>query len=126
MKQNIEALYHGNYSKHLFLTGLIAVQDFFNGKGYGDAPDGQSLATYITALNAVKEGVDLSLLINTQFDQAKTRVATLASFKEELQQQPPIEFLEAYDTVQRLVPLLKVDMVSAMSITIDFVDADGD
>jgi hypothetical protein len=65
-------------------------------------------------------------LINTQFDQAKTRVATLASFKEELQQQPPIEFLEAYDTVQRLVPLLKVDMVSAMSITIDFVDADGD
>jgi len=126
MKQNIEALYHGNYSKHLFLTGLIAVQDFFNGKGYGDAPDGQSFATYITALNAVKEGADLSLLINTQFDQAKTKVATLASFKEELQQQPPIEFLEAYDTVQRLVPLLKVDMVSAMSITIDFVDADGD
>jgi hypothetical protein len=34
--------------------------------------------------------------------------------------------LLAYDEVQRAVPLLKVDMVSAMSINIDFVDADGD
>ena len=84
------------------------------------------MAEYITALNTVKEGADLSLLINSQFDEAKTRVAILASFKEELQQQPPLEFLKAYDAVQRSVPLLKVDMVSAMSITIDFVDADGD
>lgn len=126
MTQNLEALYHGNYSKHLFLTGLIAVQDLFNGKGYGDAPDGESLAAYITALNAVKDGADLSLLINSQFDEAKSMVAILESFKEELLQQPPLEFLKAYDAVQRSVPLLKVDMVSAMSITIDFVDADGD
>ena len=36
--------------------------------------------TYITALNAVKEGADLSLLINTQFDQAKTMSCYFGKF----------------------------------------------
>ena len=34
--------------------------------------------------------------------------------------------LEAYDELQRAVVLLKVDMIQAMNISIDYVDADGD
>ena len=33
---------------------------------------------------------------------------------------------ETYDTIQAAVPLIKVDMASAFSVIIDFVDADGD
>ncbi|NRA94125.1 MAG: peptidase M75 superfamily protein, partial [Psychroserpens sp.] len=33
---------------------------------------------------------------------------------------------EAYDALQAAVVLLKVDMIQAMNISIDFVDADGD
>jgi len=34
--------------------------------------------------------------------------------------------LSAYDEVQKAVSMLKVDMFSAMSISVDYVDADGD
>ncbi len=54
-------------------------------------------------------------------------VSTLDSFRIEIENNnPATDMLLAYDEVQRIVPLLKVDMVSAMSISIDFVDADGD
>ena len=124
--QNIEAFYKGDISKTLFLEGLNATQDFFNGVAYNGSSQGESLSSYLVALNAVSNGVDLNTIINQQFDTARNAVQALGSFAEELQIVPPIAFLEAYDKVQILVPLLKVDMVSAMSISIDFADADGD
>lgn len=123
---NIEALYAGNLSKTLFLEGLNAVQDFFNGKAYSSTAQGESLSSYLDELNAVKDGADLNTIINAQFDMARSSVEALGNFEEELAINPPTTFLNAYDEVQLLVPLLKVDMVSAMSISIDFADADGD
>ncbi len=122
----IEALYAGDRSKMYFLEGLQAVQDFFNGVSYDGATQDDSLSAYLDALNAVKEGADLNAIINTQFDTARETVASLNSFAAELENNPPVAFLDAYEEVQRIVPLLKVDMVSAMSISIDFADADGD
>lgn len=124
--ENIEGLYHGELSKTNFLIGLNAIQDFFKGKHYTSEATGPSLASYLDALNVVKDEVDLSAVINAQIDQARASVQTLSPFATELQQNPPTTFLEAYDEVQRVVPLMKVDMVSALSIMIDFVDADGD
>ena len=124
--QNIEALYNGEVSKQLFLEGLDATQDFFNGVAYNGVAQGESLSSYLDTLNTVKDGVDLNTIINTQFDEARTAVQSLGSFASELEVNPPTTFLNAYDQVQVLVPLLKVDMVSAMSISIDFADADGD
>ncbi len=122
----IEALYAGGISKDLFIVGLNAVQDFFNGKSYNSNAQGESLATYLDELNANKNGADLSEIINTQFDISRSAVMGLSSFENELAVSPPTSFLNAYDEVQTIVPLLKVDMVSAMSISIDFADADGD
>ncbi len=34
--------------------------------------------------------------------------------------------LTAYDELQKAVVLLKVDMLQALNIQVDFVDADGD
>lgn len=122
----IEALYAGTLSKDFFLEGLDAVQNFFNGNAYNSTSQGESLASYLDELNAVKDGADLATLINGQFDLARSAVSGLGNFEDELAINPPTTFLTAYDEVQRLVPLLKVDMVSAMSISIDFADADGD
>lgn len=123
---NIEALYAGNLSKQLFLEGLDAVQDFFNGRSYNGNAQGESLNSYLDALNVIKDGADLNVIINSQFDAARQAVQGLGSFEQELQNNPPVTFLNAYDEVQRIVPLLKVDAVSALSISIDFADADGD
>ena len=124
---NIEAFHKGDFSKQLFLEGLQAAQDFFNGKHFGSGTTGASLSSYLDALNTLKDGEDLGLLINEQFNSARAMVNSLGTFLDELENNnPPTDMLLAYDEVQRAVPLLKVDMVSAMSISIDFVDADGD
>jgi len=122
----IEALYAGNLSKQLFLVGLDAVQDFFNGRAYNGNAQGESLGSYLDDLNVIKDGADLSTIINSQFNTARQSVQGLGNFEQELQNNPPTIFLNAYDEVQRIVPLVKVDMVSALSISIDFSDADGD
>ena len=123
----VEGFYKTDISNALFLEGLNATQDFFNGKHFASDTRGESLATYLDALNSVKAGEDLKGLINGQFDIAREAVSALAPFRQEIENNTPAnDMLLAYDEVQRAVPLLKVDMVSAMSINIDFVDADGD
>lgn len=127
LPQNVEAYYKEDISNELFLEGLAAVQDFFNGKHYGLSTTGESLGTYLDKLSTVKEGENLSDIINAQFNTARTAVSGLGSFRTEIEDNtPPTNMLLAYDAVQKAVPMLKVDMVSAMSISIDFVDADGD
>lgn len=124
---NIEARYLGNdAAREFFVIGLTAVQNFFNGRSYNGTSTGESLSSYLDELNSVTNGDSLSEIINNQFDDARTAVTSLETFEAELGKTPPTIFLEAYDEVQRAVPLLKVDMVSAMSIRIDFADADGD
>ena len=126
LPQNEEAFYHATLSKELFLESIDAVSDFFNGNAYHGGMSGESLFSYLDELNTIKDGVNLGDLINAQFDTARSSVAALGLFKDELQVNPPIAFLNAYDEVQKIVPLFKIDMVSAMSINIDFTDADGD
>jgi len=127
LPRNVEAYYEATISNDLFLEGLSAVQDFFNGNHFDSSTQGESLASYLDALNTLKNGEDLSTLINDQFNTAKNMVLDLSAFRAEIENSnPPTSMLLAYDEVQKAVPMLKVDMVSAMSISIDFVDADGD
>ncbi|KSA14614.1 MULTISPECIES: imelysin family protein [Maribacter] len=127
LPRNVEAYYEATISNELFLEGLSAVQDFFNGNHFNSSTQGESLASYLDALNTLKNGEDLSTLINDQFNTAKSMVLDLSAFRAEIENSnPPTSMLLAYDEVQKAVPMLKVDMVSAMSISIDFVDADGD
>lgn len=127
LPENVESFYSPDVANVLFLSGLQAVQDFFNGKHFNSDTTGESLASYLDNLNTVKDGEDLKAVINNQLNKAREMVATLDSFRTEIENNnPATDMLLAYDEVQRIVPLLKVDMVSAMSISIDFVDADGD
>lgn len=127
LPENVEAYFKADVSNELFLAGLNAFQDFFNGKHFGKNSEGESLTSYLDNLNELKDGEDLSVLINNQINTAREKVGALTPFRAEIENNnPPTAMYSAYDEVQRVVPLLKVDMVSAMSISIDFVDADGD
>jgi hypothetical protein len=119
----LEAYFYPELSNDLFQEGLNAVEDFFNGKHFDSETIGESLASYLTVLGEEELRDD----ILNQFALARTTVEALEPFRTEIEtNNPAIEMLEAYDEVQRAVPMLKVDMVSSMSIAIDFVDADGD
>lgn len=123
---HVEALYQKELSKELLLAALDASQDFFNGKYFNSQTEGESLKSYLDFLNTLKDSEDLSALINNQFNAARSQIQNLsADFGAQIQSDN-IAMLSAYDQLQLNVVLLKVDMLQALNINVDYVDADGD
>ncbi|TXE16901.1 imelysin family protein [Psychroserpens burtonensis] len=122
----VEAFYNKDASKILALEALQAVQDFFNGKAYNASISGESFNSYLQYLNTIKEGDDLSALINNQFNTAESKIQVLSNDFSLQVETDNNKMLEAFDELQKAVVLLKVDMIQAMNISVDFVDADGD
>jgi|TARA_R110000851_G_scaffold333552_1_gene516243 predicted lipoprotein len=126
LPQNVEAFYKKDISKELLLEAIDASVDFFNGKSFNGTSNGESFKTYLDYLNTIKNGENLSALINDQFTVAKNKANELnANFVEQIETDNS-KMLASYDELQRLVVLFKVDMVQAFDVTIDYVDADGD
>ncbi len=126
LPENVEAYYKKDISKQLLLSALTASQDFFNGKYFNNSTTGESLKTYLDFLNTIKNGEDLSGLINTQFVTAKTEANLLNDNFVQQIDTDNAKMLNTYDELQRNVILMKVDMFQALSINVDYVDADGD
>ncbi|MFT4847562.1 MAG: putative lipoprotein [Sediminicola sp.] len=125
LPQNVEALYSQENSKQLLENALTGTQNFFNGSGV-TGTNGTSLKAYLDALNAVKNESDLSSLINAQFEMAQGKITGLqTNFVAQIESDNS-KMLETYDELQRNVILMKVDMLQALSIDINYVDADGD
>jgi hypothetical protein len=123
LPQNVEGFFKENESKLLLQDALSATRNFFNGFGIQAGP---GLKAYLDTLNSVKNGSDLSTLINNQFDASETKINALsANFSEQVLQDNS-KMLSTYDELQRNVILLKVDMLQALGIDINYVDADGD
>lgn len=126
MPRNVEAYHSAELSKQLYLKSLESVQDFFLGKHFEANGSGLSYDDYLDYLNTIKNGEDLSKLINTQFDTVAQQASVLnENFVTQIQVDNS-KMLTAYDELQKNVVLLKVDMVQALSISIDYVDSDGD
>ena len=124
--QNVEAYYSGSLSKDLYLKSLEAVQNFFNGKHFNSSQTGLSFNDYLDFLNTIKNGEDLNALINNQFDAIRAQATNLdQNFVTQIQTNNN-EMLAAFDELQKNVILLKVDMMQALSISVDYVDSDGD
>ncbi len=126
LADRVEAYYAQDVSKDLFLTGLEASQRFFNGISYDTDATGAGLKSYLDYLNTIKEGADLSTLINNQFDISRNKANELNANLAFQVESDNIKMLETYDELQKNVILLKVDMLQALNIKVDFVDADGD
>lgn len=126
LKTHVEAPYKANVSRQLLLTAIDAVQNFFNGRHFGSAQEGESLKSYLDYLNTMKNGADLSQLINEQFNAARQQAQTLNEDFASQIESDNTAMLATFDQLQKNVVLIKVDMLQAMNINVDFVDADGD
>ncbi|SRX55536.1 imelysin family protein [Aequorivita sp. CIP111184] len=126
LPQNVEAFYKKDISKELLLKAIDASRDFFNGKSFDGNSSGQGFKTYLDYLNTIKNGANLSSLINDQFTVAKNKTNELnVNFVQQVETDNS-KMLATYDELQRIVILLKVDMIQALDVSIDYVDADGD
>jgi hypothetical protein len=126
LETKVEAFYNEDVSKILSLTALDAVQDFFNGVAYKSSTSGESLSGYLDYLNTINLGSGLNVIINDTFNTAASKIQGLDDNFALQVKTDNIKMLEAYDALQDAVVLLKVDMIQAMNISIDYVDADGD
>jgi len=123
---NVEALYSKDLSRKLYIQSVKSVQDFFNGKYFNSDQSGPSYKQYLDYLDSLKGGQKLSSLINTQFSSILNQASELdPNFRAQVQTDNT-KMLEAFDELQKEIVLLKVDMMQALSISVDYVDSDGD
>lgn len=126
LSSHVEAYYSNGFSKALFSEALTATINFFNGTHFETEVDGQSLDDYLDYLNTMKNGADLTALINNQFEVARVEAQGLDNdFAVQVETDNSL-MLSTYDELQQNVVNLKVDMLQALNINVDYVDADGD
>ena len=122
--EKIEAYHHrGTLPLQLAATAHAAVQNAFNGRA------GQpSLKTYLDALGAKdsRTGQTLTQIINAQLATAAQQLAGLGPDLLSTVQTRNAAAVAAHAEMQKAVRLLKVDMTSAMSVSVTYVDNDGD
>lgn len=126
LSTHVEAYYKQDFSKELFLQALQAVEDFFIGKAFASNAEGKSLNDYLDFLQTEKGGADLSKLIQDQFSSIRNQAAPLQNNFIQQIENDNTALLATYDQLQVNVVLLKVDMLQALNINVDYVDADGD
>jgi Imelysin len=122
----VEAYYNNSVSKQLLIEALTASRDFFNGKHFDMDMNGPSLKAYLDAVNAVRDGQNLSTVINTKYTDALAAVNLLNnSFSSQITADNT-KMVDAYNALQQVVIAEKLDMLQALNISIDYVDGDGD
>lgn len=122
----VEAPYSGIYSKALFFESFNAVQNFFQGNSHDGLRTGKSLEGYLDYINDKNQTGDISQALTNQWQLAQSKANLLFnSFKDQVETDN-LKMLETYDELQKAVVLLKVDMMQALNIQIDYIDADGD
>lgn len=126
--EKVEAYYKKDLSIVLAKTAHQASVDFFNGKGVLTGNTGLSFKTYLDGIDAVdsETGSTLSDIINGQFGEVTNRMNLLSTNLYNDVNTDNQKVIDVYNAMQKLVRLIKVDMTSAMSITITYTDNDGD
>ena len=126
--EKVEGFYKKDLSATLAKTAHQASVDFFNGKNVLTAGEGPSLKSYLDALKAndTESGQLLSATINGQFTAVTAKLNALPDNLYQEVQTNNQAMIDVYTEMQRAVRMLKVDMTSAMSITITYTDNDGD
>jgi len=118
--------YYGKQSKVLCLAALDAIENFFSGKHFSSTTNGESFKSYLTYLDTMKDGEALAPVMIAQMQLARTKINLLNNdFATQINSDiTPAN--TAYTEMQRLVAMLKIDMMSAFNVSLDYVDNDGD
>ena len=122
LPDRVEGLYSKVHSKTLALEALNGVQAVFEGKVFLGSTTGASFQAYLIDLDRN----DLASLITSRFNEARQKLQALDSNFFAQVNTDNTKMTLAYDALQLGVVSLKVDMLQAFNISVDYVDADGD
>lgn len=123
LPKKVEA-YYSKKSLDLMLTNLEAIENFFLGQY--DGKNEKGLDDHLDAVDANRNGQDLSDAIVDQFESARSELESLNRPLSQtiLNNKSAVE--KAYEAVQKQVVLIKTDMPSALGVRITYQDNDGD
>lgn len=122
LPQHVEAPYAQEINRGLLLKALRSCRSFYRGQSFDGNIQGPSLYQYLSHLG--KEA--LADKIDNQFLEAIAEAEKLPSELQTAVRTNNQQMLKSYDAMQKVVILIKVDMMQALNIRIDYVDADGD
>ena len=126
LPDRVEGFYSKNFSKVFALEAMTSIKKFFNGESYKyDNSEGLGLKSYLDFVEKGKEEF-LSDKINVQLIDAEKSINDLDNNLSGQIESDLIKVLKTYDEIQTAVVLLKVDMLQALNIAVDYADADGD
>jgi predicted lipoprotein len=118
--------YHYGQSLEFTKRSITSLQKYINGIHYSSNENGVGLDDYMNFVNASSNNENLSSVINSKIDLILTKLNNLNDpLSSELISNNSQVHL-AYDAMQDLVPLVKVDMTSALGVLITYADNDGD
>jgi len=120
----VEGSYSREFSKALFQSSFDAVREFFNGRSAHTDEITESLQTYLVYLD--QNNANIAGRINAQFEMTQTAADNVGDDFVQQITADNIPMLELYQELQDNVVIMKVDMLQALNIKVDFVDADGD
>jgi len=123
---SVEAPYSNIYSKELFDIAFDAIENFFVGTSFDQSQNGASLEDYLDHISNNNQSPNIALQITEQWNTAQLVSENLSASLKDQVNEDNSKMLETYDALQEAVILLKVDMMQALNIQVDYVDADGD
>ncbi len=125
MPNHVEALYGGK-SIELAKREIYALSTFFNGNDYVTGKTGSGFDDYLSNLGTESGSLSLTVAINNQFTAITSGLNGLNSPLSESVTQNQTAVKAIYQEMQKLVPMIKIELTSAIGVQITYQDSDGD
>ena len=126
LSNSVEAPYSNVYSRQFLITALDAFIGFFEGKGVANGQDYVGIEDYLNYIADQNQSADIANEIRSQLATARTTILDLSESLKVQVENDNNKMLTSYDGLQKAVVIMKVDMMQALNIQVDYVDADGD
>lgn len=125
--EKLEAFYIRDLSKELAIAAQQAALDFYRGKYYSSLSTGSCFKTYFAALGTKgSDGRLLADILDEKFEKALSKLNGIQPDFYQQIQTDRTKMVAVFEEMQLAVRFLKLDMTSAMGISISYTDNDGD
>ena len=121
----VECYFYGE-SLPFAIKGIESLKKLINGYNFNTDENLTGFDDYLNFVGAQHSGINLSTKINNQIDDILTSVNGLNDPLSIEIQTNKTQVDNTYEKLQQLVPLLKVDLTSALGVLITYADNDGD
>jgi predicted lipoprotein len=125
MPGHVEAYYSG-YSTELVVQQMKAIKNLINGTSFIGSTNGEGFDDYLDFVEAKYGEENLSTAINSQIDLVSTNLNTLNGSIDQDIDNNNQSVQNVYQSMQQLVPLIKIELTAALGVLVSYQDNDGD